>query len=279
MTEKQPPALARWLVKQAARGNEALVGDLLEEYRRGRSAVWYWRQALTIVVVGRSTAAALALGIVALYILGSYFPIPGANASVLDLVNRRAVGAPFQLFNVLFGGQLSGLTVFALGIGPYISAAFLVQGAALVWRFLNRHAESWRPVPVVASTWCVALVLCAAQAVGLATFLERVSAAGGGLPIVDSPGWTFRFTTLVTLTASTTCLMLLSDQISKRRLGNGMLLVFGAGIVAAVPGIVGPLVTGRMDPFALLNMLVVNTAVVTVVSLGYRRAIERELAS
>jgi preprotein translocase subunit SecY len=279
MTEQQPPALATWLLKRAARGNEPLVGDLLEEYRRGRSAVWYWRQVLTTVVVGGSKAAALALGVVAVYLIGSYVSIPGANASVVALLERRAVGTPFQLFSVMFGGQLTGITIFALGIGPYISAAFLVQAGALVWRFLTRHSERPRPLPVVACTWCVALLLCATQAAGLAAFLERVSLANQGLPIVFHPGWTFRITTLLTLTAGTTILMLISDQISKRRIGNGMLLVFGAGIAVGLAGAFRPLLAGQMDPFGLLTALALNTIVATAVSHGYRRAIERELVA
>ena len=279
MTEEQPPALATWLLKRAARGNEALVGDLLEEYRRGRSAVWYWRQVLTTVVVGRSKPTALALGVVAVYAIGSYVSIPGANASMLALLERQAVGAPFQLFSVVFGGQLTGVTIFALGIGPYISAAFIVQAGALVWRVLKRHSERPRPLPVVACTWCVAILLCTTQAAGLAAFLERVSLADHGLPIVFHPGWTFRITTLLTLTAGTTILMLISDQISKRRIGNGMLLVFGAGIAVGLAGAFGPLLAGQMDPFGLLTALALNTIVATVVSRGYRRAIEHELVA
>lgn len=279
MTQHQPPALATWLLKRAARGNEALVGDILEEYRRGRPAVWYWRQVLTTVIVGRSKAVVLALGVVAVYVIGGYVSIPGANASLFALLERRAVGAPFKLFSVMFGGQLTGVTIFALGIGPYISAAFLVQAGALVWRFLKRHSEKPQPLPVVACTWCVAILLCATQAAGLAAFLERASLTDQGLPIVFHPGWTFRITTLLTLTAGTTILMLISDQISKRRIGNGMLLVFGAGIAVGVAGAFGPFVAGQMDPFGVIIALALNTMVATVVSHGYRRAIERELVA
>lgn len=276
MTEERPPALATWLLKRAASENEALVGDLLEEYRRRRSAVWYWRQVLTTVVVGRSKAVALALGVVVLYMIGSYVSIPGANASILALLERQAVGKPFQLFNIVVGGQLTGLTIFALGINPYISAAFIVQAVALTWRFLKRHSGSPRPVRVVAYTWCVAILLCMTQAIGIATFLERVSLADRGLPIVAHPGWTFRITTLLTLTVGTTMLMLISDQISKRRIGNGMLLVFGAGITVGLAGAAGPLLAGRMDPLGVLTALASNAIVTTLVSRGYRRAIERE---
>ena len=239
----------------------------------------FGRQALTTVAIGQWKPAVLALAAVAVFTIGSYVSIPGANASMRALIERPAVGTPVGLFSVMFGGQLTGVTIFALGIGPYISAAFVVQAAALVWRFLTRHAEKRRLVPIVACTWCLAILLCVTEAAGLAAFLERVSLAGGGSPIVLHPGWTFRLTTLLTLTVGTTLLMLISDQISKRRIANGMLLVFGAGMAVGLAGVFGPLLTGQIDPFGLLKALALNTIVVAVVSHGYRRAIERELVA
>ena len=273
MTEMRPPALATWLLKHAARGNDALVGDLFEEYRRRRSSVWYWRQVLTVVVVSLSREALLVLGIVALFLIGSRFSVPGAHSDTLTLLASRAAGTPFGLFSILTGGQLSGVTIFALGIMPYVSAALIVQAFALIWRFLNRNARRRRDVPVVAVTWCVAILLCVAQAIGLALFLERTSAINGGLRIVANPGWMFRITTLLTLTAGTISLMLLSDQISKRHMGNGMFLVFVAGIVAGLSGTLIPLLTGQVDPFEVLTYTALHVAVVGIVSHGYRRAI------
>ena len=277
MTGKQPPALATWILKRTARANEPLIGDLLEEYQRGRSAVWYWRQVLTTVIVGQSKAAALALGVAAVYLLGSYVSIPGANASVPELLQRRAVGTPYRLFSVLAGGQVTGVTIFVLGINPYISAAFIVQAAAFAWRFLRRHSDVKQPLRVVASTWFLAILLCATQAAGLAAFLERSSSANQSLPpMVFHPGWTFRITTLLTLTAGTALLMFISDEISKRRIGNGMFMVFGAGIIVGLAGAFRPILAGEIDPFALLAFLTFNTVVTAFVSSGYRRAIECE---
>ena len=268
MTEMRPPVLATWLLKHAARGNDALVGDLFEEYRRRRSGVWYWRQVLTVVVVRLSREALLVLGIVALFLIGSRFSVPGAHADTLTLLASRAAGTPFGLPSILTGVQLLGGTIFALGIMPYVSAALIVQAFALIWRFLNRNARKRRDVPVVVVTWCVAILLCAVQAIGLALFLERTSAINEGLRIVANPGGMFRITTLLTLTAGTTSLMLISDQISKRQIGNGMFLVSVAGIVA---GLSGTLM--EVDPFALLTYAALHVAVVGVVSHGYRRAI------
>jgi preprotein translocase subunit SecY len=273
MSEMRPPVLATWLLEHAARGNDGLVGDLFEEYRRRRSSVWYWRQVLTVVVVSLSKEALLVLGIVALFLIGSRFSVPGAHSDTLTLLASRAAGTPFGRFSILTGGQLSGVTIFALGIMPYVSAALIVQAFALIWRFLNRNANRRRAVPVAAATWCVAILLCVAQALGLALFLERTSAINGGLRIVVNPGGMFRITTLLTLTAGTISLMLISDQISKRQMGNGMFLVFVAGIVAGLSGTLMPLLTGQIDPFEVLTYTALHVAVVGIVSHGYRPAI------
>ena len=273
MTGMRPPALATWLLKHASRGNDALVGDLCEEYGRRRSVVWYWRQVLTAVVVNLSREALLVLGMVALFLIGKQFSVPGAHADTLTLLASRAAGTPFGALGILTGGQLSGVTIFALGIMPYISAALIVQACALIWRYWNRNATNRREIPIVAVTWCVAILLCVVQAVGLALFLERTSAINEGLRIVANPGAMFRITTILTLTAGTTILMLISDQISKRQIGNGMFLVFVAGIVAGLSGALMPLLTGQVDPFAVLTYTILNIAVVAVVSRGYRRAL------
>jgi preprotein translocase subunit SecY len=268
MTEMRPPVLATWLLKHAARGNNALVGDLFEEHRRRCSNVWYWRQVLTAVVVSLSREALLVLGIMTLFLIGSRFSVPGAHADTLTLLASRAAGAPFGPLSILTGGQLLGVTIFALGIMPYVSAALVVQAFALIWRFLNRNATRRRDVPVVAVTWCLAILLCGAQAIGLALFLERSSAINEGLRIVVNPGAMFRITTLLTLTAGTTILMVISDQISKRQIGNGMFLVFVAGVVAGLSATLG-----QVDPFAVLTYAALHVAVVGVVSHRYRRAI------
>jgi preprotein translocase subunit SecY len=270
MTETRPPALATWLLKHVARGTDALVGDLLEEHGRRRSVVWYWRQVLTAVVVNRSREVLVVFGIVALFLAGSRLSIPGAHADTLTLLASRAAGMPFD---ILTGGQLYGFTIFALGIMPYVSAALMVQAFALIWRFLNRNARRRRDVPVVAVTWCVAILLCAVQAVGLALFLERTSATTEASRIVANPGWMFRITTLLTLMAGTTSLILISDQISRRQIGNGMFLVFVAGIVAGLSGTFMPLLSGQVDPFAVLTYTAMHVAIVGMVSHGYRRAI------
>lgn len=128
-------------------------------------------------------------------------------------------------------------------------------------------------MPVVAVTWFVAILLCAVQAIGLAVFLERTSAINGGLSIVANPGWMFRITTVLTLMAGTTGLMLISDQISRRQIGNGMFLVSVAAILAGLSSTFMPLLTGQVDPLAVLAYTAMHVAVVGIVSHGYRGAI------
>jgi preprotein translocase subunit SecY len=224
---------------------------------------------LAAVALNLSREALLVLGIVALFLIGSRFSVQGAQADTLTLLAGKAAGRPFGPLSLLTGGQLLlGVTVFGLGIMPYVGAALIVQASALVWQFLNRNARRRRDVPVIALTWCVAILLCAAQAILVALFMERTSAINEGLKIVVTPGWVFRITTLVTLTAGTTSLMLISDQISRRQIGNGMFLVFVAGIVSGLSRTLG-----QADPFALLTYAVLQIAVVLVVSRGYRRSI------
>jgi preprotein translocase subunit SecY len=282
MTRTVPPVVATWLLKRVARGNEALIGDLLEEYGRRGSAVWYWRQVLTTVLVVRSKEAVLTVAVLALYVIGGRFSVPGANADRLTLMASRAAGTPFGLFSVLTGGQLSGVTIFALGIMPYVSAALIVQVIALAWRFLTGNARPHRDVRVAdfhdkppvsrEITWCVAILLCITQAIGLALFLERSSAINPGVAIVAYPGLMFRITTVLTLTAGTAGLMLISDQISRRGIGNGMFLVFLAGIVAGLSGTLLPLITGQADPIAVVSYTALHVTIAGVVSHGYRRA-------
>jgi preprotein translocase subunit SecY len=269
MTATRPPALATWLLTHAARGNDALVGDLLEEHRRRRSDAWYWRQVLTVVVVNLSRETLLVLGVVALFLVGSRFSVPGAEADTLTLLASKAAGTPFGPLSPLTGGQLLlGVSIFGLGITPYVGAALIAQALALIWQFLNRNARRRRDVPVMVVTWCVAILLCAAQAVLVALFMERTSALNEGLKIVATPGWMFRITTVLTLTAGTSGLMIISDQISRRQIGNGMFLVFVAGIVAGLSRTIG-----QADPVALLTYAVLQIALVAVISRGYRRSI------
>jgi preprotein translocase subunit SecY len=274
VTEKPPPALATWILEHIAGANEVLTGDLVEEHGRRQSSLWYWRQVMTAVFAVRVRQVLIAAGVAAVIALGAYLPVPGAHAGLLDLAARPAVGtSTFGLLSVVPGWQLSGVTIFSLGIMPYVSAAFIVLVVAYLWR-RSTMAPGKRSFPIVTAAWSLAIPLCVLQAIGLAVFLERANLAGGEPPLVESPGWVFRWTTALAITVGTVLLMLVSDQITKRRLGNGMLIVFAAAVVAALPVMLAPLVSGMIDPLQMLSAFVMNTLVVGVVSHFYRRAVE-----
>jgi preprotein translocase subunit SecY len=126
-------------------------------------------------------------------------------------------------------------------------------------------------------TWSVAIAVSLLQGVGLMRFLERANLAGGDPPLVDNPGWTFRLTAAFAITLGTACLMFIADEITRRRIGNGMFVVFVAALLAALPGSLWPMLQGMMDPFAILRALAMNAVVVGVASYFYRRTIEREM--
>ena len=229
MTMSTPPPLATWLLRHLGKPNEALAGDLLEKYETKRSDAWYWRQVVFAIAAGRSVDALVMVGALALLSLGRLVPAPGINAEQLALIGRQSANDSFGWYDLMSGGNLSSVTIFALGIAPYVTAAVIGLAAAFLWTrvFAQRPLVSLR-----ASTWTLALALAALQSLGMALFLERQSARG--LIFVTDPGWTFRLVLMASLTAGTGCLMLFSDWITERRLGNGLYLFFLAGIGMAV---------------------------------------------
>jgi preprotein translocase subunit SecY len=277
MTRLEPPSTATWLLKHLGRRNDALGGDLLEEYRRGRSAAWYWRQALTAIVVSRRTEALLTVGILGIYWIGHYLPILGANTNALASLGQRKV-TTFRFYDLYVGGNLAPVTMFALGIMPYVTASILVQLLALLWRSLRHRLPSARR-SMRQYTRVVAGLLCIVQAYGVALFLERQTAIFGGLQLVYSPGWVFRLTTVATLTSGTAALMWLSDYITDRGIGNGMLLTFIAGVLTGLPNTISTVSaltrTGLMnssDILAFVRQVIGTVAIVAITSHFYRHA-------
>jgi preprotein translocase subunit SecY len=270
MRHTEPPSAATWLLTHLGRRNESLVGDLLEEYRRGRSSNWYWRQVVAAIAVDLGKPVLFALAIFFIYRIAAHIQVPGANGEALAALGRTAGATSLWKYDLVTGGNLSHATIFALGITPYISASIVVQVMALVWWSLtDRRATPWQ-LPIVRLTWATAIVLCVIQAAGIALFLERLTRIPGTLPLVFSPGWAFRASTILTLTAGSACLMWISDELTGRRIGNGMLLIF---IVALLSGVPATLMS-RADPIASTAQVAGTLGVVALTSYGYRRAIE-----
>jgi preprotein translocase subunit SecY len=261
-----------------AHRNDALVGDLFEEYGRRQSAAWYWRQVLTAVLVGLSKEALLVFGIAALLLAGAFIPVPGVHAGLVALASRPAMGnRTWSLLPMIPGWQLSGITIFALGITPYVSAVFIVQLVVFLWSRVRPHTAA--RLPIVMLTRCAAIALSVIQAVAVMRFLERANLVGGEPPLVDNPGWTFRLTAALAITFGTACLMFIADEITRRRMGNGMLLVFVAALLAALPASLWPVLSGMMDPVPILGGLMMQAITVGIASYLYRRAVERELST
>jgi preprotein translocase subunit SecY len=181
------------------------------------------------------------------YRIGAHIPVPGINPDQLRQLFEGQQGGILNLFNMFSGGALSRFTVFALGIMPYISASIIMQLMTYVlpmFEQLKKEGEAGRR-KITQYTRYGTLGLALFQSFGIAVALE----ASQGLVI--SPGWGFRMTAVVSLTAGTMFLMWLGEQITERGLGNGISILIFAGIAAGLPSAVGGLMelvrTGAMS--------------------------------
>ena len=196
------------------------------------------------------------------YRLGAHIPVPGIDPVQLQQLFKGQQGGILSLFNMFSGGALSRFTIFALGIMPYISASIVMQLLTYVlpaFEQLKKEGESGRR-KITQYTRYGTLGLAVFQSLGIAVALE----ASAGLVI--TPGFGFRMTTVVTLTAGTMFLMWLGEQITERGLGNGISILIFGGIASGLPNAVGSLLelvsTGSMSIIASL-MIVVLIALVT----------------
>jgi preprotein translocase subunit SecY len=181
------------------------------------------------------------------YRIGAHIPVPGINPDQLRQLFQGQQGGILNLFNMFSGGALSRFTVFALGIMPYISASIIMQLMTYVvptFEQMKKEGEGGRR-KITQYTRYGTLGLALFQSFGIAVALE----ASQGLVI--APGWGFRMTAVVSLTAGTMFLMWLGEQITERGLGNGISILIVAGIAAGLPNAVGGLLelvrTGAMS--------------------------------
>ena len=175
----------------------------------------------------------------AIYRIGVHIPTPGINGDALASFFAQAKGTLFSLIDMFSGGALERLSVFALGIMPYISASIILQLLTVVIPYLDRlqkEGEIGRK-KIVQYTRYGTVVLSMIQGFGIAVGLENMRGAAGEM-IVLVPGWSFRIMTVITLTAGTAFIMWLGEQITERGIGNGISLIIFAGIVARMPNAV-----------------------------------------
>lgn len=219
------------------------------------------------------------LGALVVFRVGTHIPVPGINATALASLFQRASGSIIGLFNMFSGGALQRLSVFALGIMPYISASIVIQLLAPVIPKLDElrkdGGEAGRR-KLTQYTRYGTVVLAAFQGLGISIALEHQTA--GGVPIVIKPGVGFELFTMITLVAGTMFLMWLGEQITERGIGNGISMIIFAGIVAGLPQAIGGTLelasNGSFQPLFVLLLFVVAlavTAFVVFVERGQRR--------
>ena len=190
------------------------------------------------------------------YRIGAHIPVPGVDPAQLQQLFKGQEGGILSLFNMFSGGALSRFTIFALGITPYISASIIMQLLTYVlpaFEQLKKEGEAGRR-KITQYTRYGTLALAIVQSLGIAVAIE--SSAG----LVISPGFGFRLTAVVTLTAGTMFLMWLGEQITERGLGNGISILIFGGIAAGLPSGVGGLLelvrTGAMSIIVALLVVV-----------------------
>jgi preprotein translocase subunit SecY len=219
------------------------------------------------------------LGLLAVYRLGNHIPTPGINATALIDFFRQNQANWFGLVDMFSGGNLSKVTIFALGIMPYISASIILQLLTVVWPFLeklSKEGELGRR-KITQYTRYGTVLLSIVQSLGIAFYLERMTVAGN-FHIVERPGFGFKLMCVLTLTTGTAFIMWLGEQITERGVGNGMSLIIFAGIVVGFPravlGTFNMIERGELSLLAtvlLMALMTVVVAAIVFVERGQRR--------
>jgi len=207
------------------------------------------------------------LGLLIVYRVGVHVPTPGIDTVALASFFAQAKGTLLGLFDMFSGGALERLSVFALGIMPYISASIILQLLTVTIPHLERlskEGEQGRK-KITQYTRYGTILLSVIQGFGISVGLEKMTSPGGA-PVVIIPGWGFRLMTVMTLTAGTAFIMWLGEQITERGIGNGISLIIFAGIIARMPTAIGNtfrlLSTGEMGLFVIIILVVLMVAVV-----------------
>ena len=222
-----------------------------------------------------------ALAMIAIYRLGSHVPTPGVNAAALqEFFNSKSAGI-FGIFNLFSGGALQRLSIFALGIMPYISSSIIFQLLTAVFPYLealNKEGEQGRK-KISQYTRYGTVVLSVIQGYAISSYLKNGEYQG--MPFVSSAsvgGIPFELMTIITLTAGTCFIMWLGEQITERGIGNGTSLIIFSGIVAGIPSgfynTIQLVKSGEMPMIALIGLLVLMAAVIFAIifmEVGQRR--------
>jgi preprotein translocase, SecY subunit len=223
------------------------------------------------------------LGLLAVYRIGAHIPTPGINNDLVNQLFSQAQGTALGIFDLFSGGTFRRMTIFALGIMPYITSSIILQLMTVVFPYLERlqkEGELGRR-KITQYTRYLTIALSVIQSLSIAATLQAPSAALNGQSLVYHPGWAFTLMTVLTLTTGSAFIMWLGEQISERGIGNGMSLIIFVGIVVGLPRAVLDLYEksktgawGVFTPLAIILLLVLMAAVVAFIVLveqGQRR--------
>jgi len=202
------------------------------------------------------------LGALIVYRLGTYVPVPGIDPGELARFVQQTQGSLAGMLNMLAGGALGRMAIFALNIMPYISASIIIQLMTTVsphLEQLKKEGETGRK-QINQYTRYGTVLLAALQSYGIAVGLE-----GSGNMVTD-PGWFFRITTVITLTGGTVFLMWIGEQITARGIGNGISLIIAAGIIAELPAAIVNMLElgyqGFISTYLMLGVIVMAVLVI-----------------
>ena len=218
------------------------------------------------------------LGAFVVYRVGAHIPVPGIDPNALSAMFAQQSGSILDMFNMFSGGALMRLSIFALGIMPYISASIIMQLMTIVvpaMEQMKKEGESGRR-KITQYTRYGTVVLAMFQSVGISLALQNQTA--GGLAVVINPGLAFVIVTTLTLVTGTIFLMWLGEQVTERGIGNGISLLIFAGIVSGLPSAIGGTLelarTGEMNG-AFIVLLFAISIIVTGIVVFVERAQRR----
>ena len=206
------------------------------------------------------------LGAMIIFRIGTFIPVPGIDPTVLSSLFDQQKGSILGVFNMFSGGALGRMSLFALGIMPYISASIIMQLLSVTVPSLEQLKKEGEPgrKKIAVYTRYFTLVLATFQSIGISTALQSQSM--GGQALVMNPGFSFVFTAAVTLVTGTMFLMWLGEQVTERGIGNGISIIIVTGIVAGLPSAIGGTLelvrTGEMHTLAILVLAVLVVSVI-----------------
>ena len=209
------------------------------------------------------------LAILFVFRLGAHIPTPGIDGVALTAFFEAQQGSILRFFDMFTGGALARLTVFALGVMPYISASIIMQLLTVVFPYLERlskEGEAGRKKITIYTRYGT-IVLSLVQAFGISAGLESMAALDGSLVVISTMNtWGFRGLTVITLTAGTAFLMWVGEQINERGIGNGISLIIFAGIVVDIPGaIINSIRLVQTDQIQPILLIIVGVLMVLVI--------------